>query len=553
MVYYSDAPLDTTEKDYRITKLTSEIVNAYPTIYGDKYDKFIDPSGKDIKHPLKRATKFLLTNLLSHTRWSCTSDVVRYSSNDKLVFWFITTPLKQLIDECIFKGDTLIQRVQEYEFMKFDDTNKFNKDIIDTFVGYQRFFTKMSSPRFIPGIMNSGYHIFTDSQIHHDILWYFTYEFKKFNQFLYRYMIDASAPKDPDNPEDWVKLTPEVEIARDYIRGFSYPDPNGEMSDNEFKLPATYFDYRSTATETQKKYKIWMMLVAFKYYLDKVPGKVKYKTKPMKYKNQALRKAIVDSLYFKGLASNMKRNSEAEQAVTHVIDEHFDNYPLPVKRDYEDYKRLIDMLLNDYSGYCDTLLYKWKFFEDLIVNDWDSFANPSSNTVAKAKSIIMWMTLLDMITRCQRDLMFKFDSNKDLLYATSIFYNYSNNKELDRFFECDNGIYDLKEYDNIRLTMLDFMHRALNDMVPKETLRQIMPRIKSFKYHILQRKWLTHRVNTFELTDSNLMEIQECAVKIALYIIRIFGGCIPNACIPYDINGISRPLMAPVFGRRMTD
>lgn len=568
MIYYSNVPLTSIEKEYRINKLTKEILALLPHLASfkslsarlNKYDPFrhicsVEDINTDL---LARMVKFLVSNILPHTRWECTDAVIKYRSGPLLAKWFLIRPVFDFLAKSDFNNDKLEEKLHEFEIMKYDDPIKFNRKIIIEYTGYQRFITRMPCPRFIPGISKTDYHIFSDSQIHHDALWFMTYEFKQVLKLFKVVLLDTESNTDPDDPENWVKLAPEVSVARSYIMQYAYPNDEWLLSDNSIIITdpdcPSHMDKHEKYYKQKKEYRMWAMLLAYKYCVEKVPNKVKYKPVSGKYKNRNLCNAIVDQLYFKGGLYGIHKNQSFEKLIKKVLEPYFNRSPIPVRMDKDCYERIIGILLNDTDGYCDVLNMQWDYFESIIRDPSVSLKDLNSNDIGKAKVFILWLSIYDMVTRCQNDLMARHSVDRELACAVSPFFNNPNTRDLIRFTSRPNGIYDINKYPKIKKMMIKCINDTLSEMLPKETKKILNDDFNSFKNHIFDRKWFsTPLINPNYPTGDDIQTICDYSRRISLYMIWIYGGFISDASITCDIDGCPRPSVAPVFGRTLTD
>ena len=540
------------EMNHRIDKLSNEIFIYIGSEMKHEFIDMIDLNSHEDIIILMKFIRFIVTKLLPYTRWTNESDIVRYTSNDALIEWFANYPIRLLIGSARNNKCTIHQLTQLYANAEFQDPEFFDRNLINTFTGYQKFINKLSYPHFIPGISYPNYKHLNPLYVYHDVQRFFVSNFKEFLKFFKEFSIKPP-DSNPDNMENYVPLDLSTELASSYVSGFGYPDPYGWISDYNLSFDSIDKSMNSILKSEKKKYKIWMIQDALKYCIDKIPNRIRYKTKPNRYRNQLLKDAIIDSMFISGTAMNMKKVNEVRKAISHILDKYYDDYPLPCKLLYEDYKSLVLLILDSRDKYCDMLLMKWDILKDQISEYKKQYGENiryPTTLVKMAKEFIFMASLLDLISRCQYDLMLNFDSNKSILYATSISFNYSNNIKLEEFFN-DDGIYDLNEYPVLKHLIFEGIHNAISNMLPKNILNKLTPEIRKFRYHILKRAWLKTEINPNSPSDRDLKIINNCSRRIALYMIRSMGGYIEKASIIYSVNGELYPQIAPLFGRKL--
>ena len=552
MIYYSDISFTTEEKNYRISKLINEIFGYYMTNMKDDYIDIVNIDNEIMVNDLKNLINFLVTELLPFTRWSSESEAIRYSTNKKLVEWFATYPLEMSLIRTRNSKISVSRMCQIYKNIKFSDTDLFDEMIIDYFTGYQKFKTRLAYKHFIPGVAYPDYNYLNRDNIYHDIMKFFISQFKTFLNFFSDFIIKAPN-KDPNNLENFVPLDPDTALVASYVSEFGYPDPEKWMSRFSFSFDCESASTKKLIPDAKKKYRIWMIQEALKYCIDKMPNRIKYKTKPKKYRNKELRKAIIDSMYVHGVSFNMKKTNEVKTTISHVLDKYYDNYPIPCKMPYETYKDLATMIIDSRDEYCDILLAKWDKLRP-ILNEYRGSYNGKVNyptaLIKIAKEIILMTSMLDMISRCQYSLMLNFDSNKDILYANSIFFSRHNNDVLDAFFKSSKGcLYDLNEHPVLKHLIQDGIRLTMVEMIPRKTIKKLFSDIQALKYHIFKRPWIDREINPDNPSEDDLAIIKRCAVMITLYMIRSMGGHIERASITYTVDGKKRDIIAPLFGR----
>lgn len=547
MIYYSDITFDKGDAKYRIEKLVALITKKAC----DKYQNILNSESDDISS-INRAVKFLVTNLLPNTRWSNETDAINYSSTSSLVAWFISFPMRMLIDQATNEGRSIMDIVNYYEKLKFEDPDSFNRDIIVKFTGTQKFVSSIKYSKFIPGKTYSNYVHFRDDVIMtNDAIKCIANRFcnciRIFSEFLIK-----PPDNDDSNPENWVNLKFDYRRACSYVADFAYPDPYSHIAEYQF-----YFSCRKSVAEDKERsmYYLWALQLTMSYCIEKLPGRLKYTPANSRYKNHALRKAIVDCMCVNGIAFNMKKNTRARQAISETLNNYYDSHPLPIDLDYDDYVRLVSMILDDYDTYCELILAKWNSISKLVydMSNTNFKFSYTDNDVKSVKDFIFLLSLLDIVTRCQYDLMTKFNSDKSLLYAISPSFTSKTNSELDTFFNSSDGLYDLNEYPNLRNLVFKEINKALSSMLDRNSMRRMSVQFRNFRYQILKRKWITTKINVNNPSPDDIDYIKECAIKIALYMIRFFGGYIEKASIIYHANSAQKALVAPMFGRRLTD
>ena len=427
---------------------------------------------------------------------------------------------------------------------------EYNKDIPRYHTGMQRFISSLKYHHFIPGV---SYEDYTSVGFPYDFslcsqntpAGFMVAEFKKYLSVLDEFLISKPV-------EDFSvlgkRLTADLQYQEViyYLHSFKYPNSIDDLFSES--------DDEVSREKKKDEVSIWMMLIALNYCIETLPKSVKYKTKPQKFKNHDLQKAIIDSISIGGIFSKVQKKG-VKDVVSGTLSKYYDTHPLPGKRTYDEYRNLVSAIVDDYDYYCEHLLHKWddissrifKHSSKILTHDY------SSNDVKVAKDFIFMLSLLDIVSRCQRDIMARFTSYKDIAYAISPFFNKINTAKLIEAFESNDGYYDLNDYPDMRFIMLSEFTTALNNMLSKDIMKSIDSKVKGFKYHILKRCWLHETNNVVNPSMDDIEDLKRCARQCALYFIFINGGYISSASIIYDADGNQLKWLAPIFGRRLTD
>lgn len=581
MIYYDDVHFTIYEMNDRISKLVNEITSYYYKHQISNNATLLDPPAKvKIDNPfklydsdesemikaretsicksvsdenydaLKRIVRNLVETILPHTRWSNESDIVRFSSNKLLVKWFATKPLMSILRKINGNTVTIISIADDIDKRIRSNENEYRKMLTVTNTGTQTFISSLKYHHFIPGVEYDGYSSYSVYENHGLQHKFFISEFKKYLCFMDEFLLNKPV-------EDFSGLG--YQLSADisykemeaYIKSVKYPDPDKNL-----------FTYKYTAEEwnsNNSKHKrdlisIWMMLLALNYCIETFPKSIRYTVKPKRYKNHDLRKAIINSISVKGIFSNIHKK-RVKDIVSEVLDKYYDNHPIPGGYSYDTYYKAISFIIDDYDEYCKLLQCKWNDVSCRIYNSKSTTIeyNYSNSDIKAAKEFIFMLSLLDIVSRCQRDIMARFSTYKDIAYAISPFFNRNNNETLDKLFNSNDGYYDLNEYPNLRMILISEFTNSLKSMLNQKTIKNLDKHIKAFRYHILKKRWLHKISDTDNLSAEDIEEILKCARQCALYFIYTHGGYITKASIVYDIYGSENQDVAPIFGRNLSD
>ena len=324
MIFFFEAQLSKEEIAHREEKLIHEVYIKFYKNHGNDFTMIPEINNHDSLYQTMELITFLVEELLPKTRWASNSHLQRYSDNSTLVEWFSEIVVKTIMIKIKKNQVSIKDAVDTLKLMKYEDPDKFNRDIIFKFTGYQTFTNSLSYPYFIPGVSHPDYQMLNPDYQKHDVQSFFVGRMREFLNFYLRHAICKT--NDDQSSDEIIPTNFTYNQLASYIRSFNYPDKYGWLQQSKFSFNDLPKDQEDIVVEQKMEYFVWMAQEVLKYFIDRTPNHIRYKTKPGKYKNKVLRNTIIDSLYVKGLGFNMKKNKEVRTAICNTLDLYYDKY-----------------------------------------------------------------------------------------------------------------------------------------------------------------------------------------------------------------------------------